>query len=95
MEVKTKERRVIDEVTIIFTPEDFLDKSSLAKAHKTLDNVFRDVSNGTIKPQNKDESSKVDRRKFRISFSNLTNDEANEIAEYASRLGIPYHRQFE
>lgn len=95
MEVKTKERRVIDEVTITFTPEDFLDKSSLAKAHKTLDNVFRDVSNGTIKPQKKDESSRVDRRKFRILFNNLTNDEANEIAEYATRLGIPYHRQFE
>lgn len=95
MEVKTKERKVIDEVTIIFTPEDFLDERSLAKAHKTLDNIFRDVSNGTIKPQKKDESSKVDRRKFRILFSNLTNDEANEIAEYATRLGIPYHRQFE
>lgn len=95
MEVKTKERKVIDEVTIIFTPEDFLDEGSLAKAHKTLDNVFRDVSNGTIKPQKKDESSKSDRRKFRILFSNLTNDEANEIAEYATRLGIPYHRQFE
>ena len=95
MEVKTKEKRVLEEVRITLFPEDFLDKSSLAKAHKTLDNVFRDVSNGTIKPQNKDESSKVDRRKFRISFSNLTNDEANEIAEYASRLGIPYHRQFE
>lgn len=95
MEVKTKERKVIDEVTIIFTPEDFIDESSLAKAHKTLDNVFRDVSNGTIKPQKKDESSKSDRRRFKISFNNLTNDEANEIAEYAIRLGIPYHRQFE
>lgn len=95
MEVKTKERKVIDEVAIILKPGDFEDEASLAKAHKTLDNVFRDVRNGTIKPQKKDESSKVDRRKFRISFSNLTNDEANEIAEYASRLGIPYHRQFE
>lgn len=95
MEVKTKERRVIDEVTITFTPEDFLDKSSLAKAHKTLDNVFRDVSNGTIKPQNKDESSPLDMRRFKILFNDLTNDEANEIAEYATRLGIKYHRQLE
>lgn len=95
MEVKTKEKRVLEEVKITLFPEDFLDECSLAKAHKTLDNVFRDVSNGIIKPQNKDESSKSDRRKFRILFSNLTNDEANEIAEYATRLGIPYHRQFE
>lgn len=95
MEVKTKEKRVIDEVAIILKPEDFEDKDSLAKAHKILDNVFYDVSNGTVKPQKKDESSKVDRRKFRILFNNLTNDEANEIAEYATRLGIPYHRQFE
>lgn len=95
MEVKTVEKRVLEEVKITLFPEDFLDEHSLAKAHKTLDNVFRDVSNGTIKPQKKDESSKVDRRKFRILFSNLTNDEANEISEYATRLGIPYHRQFE
>ena len=95
MEVKTKERKVIDEVAIILKPGDFEDEASLAKAHKTLDNVFRDVSNGTIKPQKKDEPSKSDRRKFQILFNNLTNDEANEIAEYATRLGIPYHRQFE
>lgn len=95
MEVKTKARKVIDEVTIILKPEDFKDETSLAQAHKALDNVFCDVSDGTIKPQKKDEPSKTDRRKFRILFSNLTNDEANEIAEYATRLGIPYHRQFE
>lgn len=94
MEVKTKERKVIDEVTITFTPEDFLDKSSLAKAHKTLDNIFRDVSNGTIKPH-KDEVSTTDRRRFRVWFNNLTNEEANKIAEYAIKVGIPYHRQFE
>lgn len=95
MEVKTKERRVIDEVTITFTPEDFLDERSLDKAHKALNNVFCDVNSSIIKPQKKDEPSKVDRRKFRILFNNLTNDEANEISEYATRLGIPYHRQFE
>lgn len=94
MEVKTKERRVIDEVTITFTPEDFLDEGSLAKAHKTLDNVFRDVSNGTIKPH-KDEISTTDRRRFKVWFNNLTNEEANRIAEYAIKVGIPYHRQFE
>jgi len=95
MEVKTKEKRVIEEVKITLFPEDFINEDSLAKTHKMLDSVFHDVSNGTIKPQNKDESSKSDRRKFRILFNNLTNDEANEIAEYATRLGIPYHRQFE
>lgn len=95
MEVKTKEHRVIDEVVIILKPEDFNSPDALPHAHKTLDNIFRDVSNGTIKPQKKDEPSKVDRRKFQILFNNLTNDEANEIAEYATRLGIPYHRQFE
>lgn len=94
MEVKTKERRVIDEVTITLFPEDFLDEASLAKAHKTLDNVFRDVSNGTIKPH-KDEISPNDRRRFKIWFNNLTNEEANKIAEYAIKVGIPYHRQFE
>lgn len=95
MEVKTIEKRVLEEVKITLFPEDFLDKSSLAKAHKTLDNVFRDVNNGTIKPQNKDGSSPLDMRRFKILFNDLTNDEANEIAEYATRLGIKYHRQFE
>jgi hypothetical protein len=94
MEVKTKERKVIDEVAIILKPGDFEDEASLAKAHKTLDNVFRDVSNGTIKPH-KDEISTNDRRRFKVWFNNLTNEEANKIAEYAIRVGIPYHRQFE
>lgn len=94
MEVKTKERKVIDEVTIILKSGDFEDEASLAKAHKTLDNVFRDVSNGTIKPH-KDEISTNDRRRFKVWFNNLTNEEANKIAEYAIRVGITYHRQFE
>lgn len=94
MEVKTKERKVIDEVTIILKPGDFEDEASLVKAHKTLDNVFRDVSNGTIKPH-KDEISTNDRRRFKVWFNNLTNEEANKIAEYAIRVGITYHRQFE
>lgn len=94
MEVKTIEKRVIEEVKITLFPEDFLDEASLAKAHKTLDNVFRDVSNGTIKPH-KDEISTNDRRRFKIWFNNLTNEDANKIAEYAIRIGVMYHRQFE
>lgn len=94
MEVKTKDHRVIDEVTIILKPEDFNSPDALPHAHKTLDNIFRDVSNGTIKPR-KDEASTNDGRRFKILFNNITNDEANEIAEYATRRGIPYHRQFE
>lgn len=94
MEVKTKERKVIDEVTIILKPEDFNSPDALPYAHKTLDNVFRDVSNGTIKPR-KDEINPNDRRRFKVWFNNLTNEEANKIAEYAIKVGIPYHRQFE
>lgn len=95
MEVKTKERKVIDEVTIILKPEDFNSPDALPYAHKTLDNIFRDVSNGTIKPQKKDEVSTTDRRRFKVWFNNLTNEEANKIAEYAIKVGIPYNRQFE
>ena len=94
MEVKTKERKVVDEVQLILSRKDFEDETSLAKAHKTLDNVFRDVSNGTIKPH-KDEINPNDRRRFKVWFNNLTNEEANSIAEYAIKVGIPYHRQFE
>ena len=94
MEVKTKERKVIDEVTIILKPEDFNSPDALPHAHKTLDNIFRDVSNGTIKPH-KDEINPNDRRRFKVWFNNLTNEEANELAEYAIKVGIPYHRQFE
>lgn len=95
MEVKTKEKRVIEEVKITLFPEDFINEDSLAKTHKMLDSVFHDVSNGTIKPQNKDEINPNDRRRFKVWFNNLTNEEANKIAEYAIKVGIPYHRQFE
>lgn len=94
MEVKTKARKVIDEVAIILKPEDFKNEASLAQAHKALDNVFCDVSDGTIKPH-KDEINPNDRRRFKVWFNNLTNEEANKIAEYAIKVGIPYHRQFE
>ena len=94
MEVKTVEKRVIEEVKITLFPEDFINENSLAKAHKMLDNVFRDVSNGTIKPH-KDETSPNDKYRFKIWFDNITNDEANKIAEYATCRGIPYHRRFE